>query len=1309
MKPEKTTVTVDFDGRAAGQQLISLSKDAAKAQIAIKKAYEANDADAVAKNERELAKLQSRMKTLRKEAVDVNGTLSNLSGATLPELTKAEKKLQSMLGSNKIKRNSKEWKEVSGKLQLVSAEKKKVRAEMRGMNSQLTSSNNKISGLGKNLALWVGGLGLVAKATQLVTSNVRKSVEAYESYEDKAANLSALTKLQGDELKYLKQKAKETSVATLENGIIVKQSATDILDAYTMIGSQKPELLKSKEALHEVTKEAIILSEAAKMQLEPASKALTNSLNQFNATADQSRRYINVLAAGSQAGAGNIKYLSRAIEKSGTTAKMMNLEYEDLVALIETVAPKFSEASQAGNSLDKVMMKMKAKQIGYKDGVFDMNRALEELSVRFGKGEMASQIFGEEHAKMVEVLVQGKDEFNRYREAVTDTNVALEQAATNTNTQSAKRQQQKNELQLLRIELGEKLLPIVDTFTRSGIKLIKITSTLIDTASKYRFSIMALIVSYTAFSAAKKVSWLWSKRSIVTDTTHLILMNIKTAATRVQIAVTGKSTIAQKRLLIATKATNTAMKSTPWGLIASLAIAAGVAIYEYTKNSNKLSESQQRLKDIEKQHNDELGKQTGLMQALFAQLKKTNPGTEARVKLVDKLAGLFPNLVDKQKLYASGLKDLEKAEKSYGTALEDRIRLQVQEDKFAEIVKQQMAKEKEILEKEVELIDKQRQIKELKKKGGFWDGFKAADLRNDLVQTGVEVQKLKADLQDLDEQKSNIQFNSKVESPEASGTEPPSLTPPTSSNIALTDEEKKALKKRIKAEKKAAEVIKKYREDVIRNSLSAVEKENSAFNDRLKKAGLFGKKKKKLTTQDKKVLEVLETEHQAKLDKIDSDAISKYLSKKKDTQACEMQDLHLKHAEELAAFDGNNEEKKALQKRQQSEEKQLLTKHLTELIALGQKLFNDGALDGLSLSDSILSDEEKKKIEEKLKELKEKRAELFGEEDKEKKDKSALSEVDILGMTPDKWTKFQDNLAAGKLGLEELQIAVKLLTSTFSMYDKIQSAAENRSLKKYQKNTDKKKKALEGQLKSGKITQEKYNSSIEALDHQLDAKKAEIEQKQAKRQKAIAIVDTIINTAVGISAALKIAPPLGFILAGITAGMGAAQLAVIASQPLPGKERGGRLVTRDDGKQYNAVDDPDKRGYINRPTVIVGESGEEFVMNNDAVQNPTLRPLIDTIDMAQRNGTVASLNLPAVLSSQNSIKGREQGGSITNHETSDTNIDFTPGEQSEEIIDAINLLIKVVKDKKLELPWYGRGGLDERMKQAMKIEKKSKY
>ena len=57
--------------------------------------------------------------------------------------------------------------------------------------------------------------------------------------------------------------------------------------------SQRPELLKNKEALAQVTQEAIILSNTAKTKLQPAIEALTMVMNQYNIPATEACQIIN--------------------------------------------------------------------------------------------------------------------------------------------------------------------------------------------------------------------------------------------------------------------------------------------------------------------------------------------------------------------------------------------------------------------------------------------------------------------------------------------------------------------------------------------------------------------------------------------------------------------------------------------------------------------------------------------------------------------------------------------------------------------------------------------------------------------------------------------------------------------------------------------------------------------------------------------------------------------------------------------------------------------------------------------------------
>ena len=104
---------------------------------------------------------------------------------------------------------------------------------------------------------------------------------------------------------------------------------------------------------------------------------------------------------------------------------------------------------------------------------------------------------------------------------------------------------------------------------------------------------------------------------------------------------------------------------------------------------------------------------------------------------------------------------------------------------------------------------------------------------------------------------------------------------------------------------------------------------------------------------------------------------------------------------------------------------------------------------------------------------------------------------------------------------------------------------------------------------------------------------------------------------------------------------------------VPGKQSGGYIdVTRSqDGKEFQAVYDPKRRGYIDHPTVIVGEGpagmSREWVASNEAVKNPTVAPILSILDQAQQAGTIRTLDLNRYL--QSKAIGRQDGGSVVSH------------------------------------------------------------
>ena len=1319
---EQTRIEILLDGRQASDQLKDLSKNAATLRIELAKAYQANDAGKVAETEWELNKLNTRMKQLRKETVDVQAVLNNLSGATMSDLRQSIASVDTRLNSKNIKRNSEEWNKLTEVKRTLIAEQKKLRQEMGATDGAIRKQR-------LSVADWIVSLGIVQRAFNGVKNFLRESLYSFNAFEKSVKGLSSLTGLTASELDYLSDQAKELSTSTLEGGIIIRQSATEITDAYKMIGSQRPELLRNKEALNQVTQEAIILSEAAEMELQPASKALTNSLNQFNASADQSRRFINVLAAGSQAGAGDINYLSLAIEKSGTTANLMGLEFEQLVALIETAAPKFSEATVAGNSIDKVLMEMKAKQIGYRDGVFDVNAALDELAGRFAKGELAADIFGKEHAKMVEVLVDGREELKRYQEAVTGTNKAIEQAATNTDTNDARLKQQQNRLEQLRIELGEKLTPLVGAFTSGTASLIQVLIPMVEIIGKYKTTVGLLTIALAGVAMKEKILHgiellrnVVGKESVLVGRARILSMNSHIAALKLQTLVTGSATMAEKRHIVAIRQKITAMKTanaalakTPWGLLATGASMAIGLIIDLIKNTNKLSESQKRLNEIDQQYTGNLREQTGQMEMLMVQIRKTNPGTEERIKLVDRLNELIPDVVDKQTLYGASLQDLKKYEAEYRTELEKRIRMQANEAKYTELVQQQMKAEEELLKARQALA---RSESELNKANTIGSGEYFITATRTVEKARKRVEELERELQNIQALKDKIDFTSAGSDDNHSASDSGSAIKPDPD--IRKNETGKALENQ-----------QKYREEILFQAKSALEQEDQFYEERLKKAGLFGKKQIALNSEDAGILQALEKEHQAKILQITSNAekqqqqqLSQAVKKELDTKKAgyerELTELRIRHNEALADETLTAGERKDLQEKHRQEERELTIRHTRDLIAVIQQILNSTEIDGIDLAGNIFTPEEKEKLEAEVLKAREMLSGLYAEASEKKeggetdaKQPAGLpkADVDILGMTPEMWETFFTNLEQGKYGIEEMQAAANALMSVWGTVNDFMAAKEKKQLQQYEKNTKAKKAALDKQLDAGKISQEQYNARVSQLDAELNAKKAEIENKQAKRQKTMAIADVIKNTALAIMSIWAQVPKFDFgatagILTAMVSALGAAQLAIIAAQPLPGAESGGFIdvVRSQDGRHFKAKDDPDRRGYIDRPTVITGESGREFVVNDEAVSNPTVKSVLDVIDAAQQNGTVGRLDLTRYIPQ---YSGKARGGSLSESTGAETTgiLREIYDPEFKRLLQANLEMMKALKEKKIEIPWYGKGGIDEKMKKATKYER----
>lgn len=151
------------------------------------------------------------------------------------------------------------------------------------------------------------------------------------------------------------------------------------------------------------------------------------------------------------------------------------------------------------------------------------------------------------------------------------------------------------------------------------------------------------------------------------------------------------------------------------------------------------------------------------------------------------------------------------------------------------------------------------------------------------------------------------------------------------------------------------------------------------------------------------------------------------------------------------------------------------------------------------------------------------------------------------------------------------------------------------------------------ELQATVVTVENAQKSAAKETIKLEAEKKDIAIKQAILGKTIAIAEAGYNTAKGITAAVAVAPPAGFVLAALVGAIGAAQIASILATPLPTAKEGGYLG--EDGGliklatggilQGNSHDNGGIRGTGKFNNVEV-EGGEAIISKRVVNQHPTL-------------------------------------------------------------------------------------------------------
>ena len=504
----------------------------------------------------------------------------------------------------------------------------------------------------------------------VLQDGVIAAIDAGNNFEKALQSVSAVTGLTGDGLDDLGVRAQDLA---LKFG----GSATTQLEAFqTVLSKFGPDLAKTPEALGAVADSVNILGKAAGLDAAQSVDVLSNAMLQFGVDAsdpaklaEESGRFINVLAASAKVGAAEIPQVGEAILQAGVAAKGAGLSFEETNAAIQGLAIGGKVGSEAGISLRNVIGKLidggseqkkvlESVGLSYKDlgtalttsaedggglaSALDLLKGgLNKITDPAEKAAAAGKLFGAENASAAGILLDQVENIKLFTAGVTGTNEATVQAAINQDTLANRFEKVKAAIEVGLIKAFQALTPIV----------------------KFVFDNFATIATYLAPIAI----------GLLAVGANALISSVGFGAFTAGVGAATVSTISFTAALLVN----------PIFLIAAVAAAAVVGIIALadamsTSTEENLENAESQQKVIQSQLDVNKEQQQGVIQtkalvnefqALASKSELTAKEQKRLQEITSELDRKYPKLIDQTKSYKENLDGVAKVGEATTTQL----------------------------------------------------------------------------------------------------------------------------------------------------------------------------------------------------------------------------------------------------------------------------------------------------------------------------------------------------------------------------------------------------------------------------------------------------------------------------------------------------------------------------------------------------------------------------------------------------------------------------------------------------------------
>lgn len=1216
-------------------------------------------------------------KALKKSQDDLNRSLysqrleAGRTALSYNELRKGASGLRRAM--NNLQPGTDEWKRYRAELQLTKQRMKELRGESTetGLSlGKLADGFNRYAGM---------AAGAIATLTGM-TLTMRQCVDEYAKMEEAESQVTKYTGMTTAEVKQLNEQFKQMDTRTPREelnrlageagklGITGVDNVREFVEAANQINVALGEDL-GEQAVNQIGKLSQMFGDESR-SLKENMLAIGSAVNQVAQSTSASEPYLVEFTArmggvGKQAGMSvtDIMGFASALDQNMLRSEMASTALSGLIMRIYQEPAKYAKLAQMD-----VEQFTRLVQTDVNEAVISF---LESLNKMGGMAQIAPvlkemQLSGAEAASVISTLAGNvalvrREQENANRAFTEGTSITNEYRVQN-NTVQAELEKARKAFQDVRVELGERLQPVMKNLISFGSLTVKGLLSLIKTFNDYRGVIIATTTAVGLYTAA---------------------VNYSVIADKAKVLWTG-------RIVTGLKSLFTLLRANPWGIAAAAVGALVGALIDWNRNQNAVSDSMKKM-------NGELANEQKAVDRLFTSLQQAGDGTERRKELIDEINKRYgtylPNLLTEK----SSLDDIKAAYDRINTSLTQQIALKYKNEEANQVTEKAASKQMDYLEslrqsvtkltgndqKAANFIQDLRSMADAAVQGGDYRkgvGNTIATLEKEYLAGRKMTASMKDDIMDYMNSVYQLdlaldEINKKYEGwmprqtdevplgelPEVTvtGTKPITTgggTPTTStSNDAL-------------------EAAYRERLNIIKQNYLDQKITEEQYNTEMYQAemGYLAARRDLLEKNGKDTTEI-----QGQIyDKLIAEANRVYEAQKSADFGKAEADADAKRREAKQAFiSGSLADEEAYRKRlleiEQAyleERKRLLEKYSMDTTEVEGQLLDMGVAQKQSDNRQQESDKRTQR-EEGFRRI--------DEADSYKTKLNILKEMyDADLINYEEYQQKKTGLAEdeGERRMRIATAAIQTVNKFAGLSSQLFSAMQQRETSQVTERYDKQ---IEKARKAGKDTTK--------LEEEKEAALSAIRKKYADKQFAANVLQIMSDTAVGIMKSYaQMGPILGSVFAAIIAAQGAMQVAIAQQQ----REDAKGLYTGGYSDEY--AEGYTAKGNPHDTAGVIPVHKNEFVANHEAVANPAVKQFLDVFDVAQKRGTIRMLNTTQILEQVRTSGGR-YGGGYTGSGTGDARSSASPFvgmsvEQRSQVVQLLaenNRLLTILTEKEL--------------------------